>query len=375
VQLIRQIDARVAAMSAGQARRIVNEGAVMFCNESTTGSTPVRALGARPWIAAAVLAAALPLAGGCATDPAGGGAATEGPTGELMISLTQPGPHGEIYHLANAFFEVVHTDDGATFFVDGSGFNGPATVSLPPGLVNVTLLDGWSLEKSTDGGATFQPVSALLGSPQTNSLRILANQPAFVEYAFLIRQINGTLAISLGIDTEPRELAGGMVVQSASGDLAGYVGTAASLDFGIYFKLFSLESVTLPDGTKQHLYTAFGQQGSLGPAPLPSTAVAAEFYNDELGTLSQLARGFTGSSLTYAVSARPDGTIELSGSLIGIADLEFGPSPIDAILPRIGPDGFPNDEFFYNTTVPFTLLEQNGGVTGLLRMRHLVPSP
>jgi hypothetical protein len=219
-------------------------------------------------------------------------------------------------------------------------------------------------------------VSALLGSPNPNTLRILANQPAFVEFAFLIRQTNGTLAITLGIVADPRELAGGVFVQSASGDLAGYTGvTARTLDFGVFFKLFSLESVTLPDGTKQHVYTAFGQQGSLGPAPLPSTAVAAEFYNDELGTLSQLARGFTGGSLTYAVSAKPDGTIELSGSLLGIADLEFGPNAIDAILPTIGPDGFPNDEFFYDSTLPFTLLEQNGSMTGLLRMRHLVPSP
>ncbi|HEX3477309.1 MAG TPA: hypothetical protein VHT91_19940 [Kofleriaceae bacterium] len=347
----------------------------MICNESTSGSTPVRATRAlRSWIAAAVVAAALPLAQGCATDHAT--APPEGPTGELVIALTQPGPHGEIYHLANATFEIVHTDDGVTTFVDGSGFDGPATVSLPPGIVDVTLLDGWSLEKSTDGGISFQRVDALLGSSQTNALRILANQPAFVEFAFLIRQTNGMLAITLGIVASPRELAGGVVVQGASGDLADYaVGTASTLDFGVFFELFSLESVTLPDGTKQHVYTAFGQQGSLGPTPLPSTAVAAEFYNDEIGTLSTLAAGFSGGTLTYAVSARPDGTIELSGSLLGTADLEFGPNTIDAIPPTIGPDGFPNDEFFYDSTLPFTLLEQNGSMSGLLRMRHLLPTP
>jgi hypothetical protein len=347
---------------------------LMICNESVTH---VRATSARrSWIAAAVLVAALPLAQGCATDPAGGGPPVEGPTGELVIALTQPGPHGEIYHLANAIFEIDHTETGTTTFVDGSGFDAQATASLPPGVVNVTLLDGWSLEKSTDGGVTFQPVSALLGSPNPNALRILANQPAFVEFAFLIRQTNGTLAITLGIVASPRELAGGVVVDSASGDLAGYaLGTARTLDFGVFFKLFSLESVTLPDGTKQHVYTAFGQQGSLGPAPLPSTAVAAEFYNDDIGTLSKLAAGFTGGTLTYAVSVRPDGTIELSGSLLGIADLEFAPHAITAIPPTIGPDGFADDVFFYDSTLPFTLLEQNGAMSGLLRMRHLLPTP
>jgi hypothetical protein len=328
---------------------------------------------ARPWIAAALLAAALPLAQGCATDRA----AEDGPTGELVISLTQPGPHGEIYHLANAVFQIDHTDDGVTTFVDGSGFDAQATVSLPPGIVNVTLLDGWSLQKSVDGGVTFQPVSALLGSPNPNALRILANQPAFVEFAFLVRQTNGTLAIKLGIVTAPRELAGGVLVQSATDGLAGYaVGTARTLDFGVFFSLFSLESVTLADGTKQHVYTAFGQQGSLGPVPLPSTALAAEFYNDELGTLSgQIGPGFTGGFLTYAVSAKPDGTIDLSGSLLGTADLEFGPNAIDAVLPTIGPDGFPNDQFFYDSTLPFTLTAEQGTMSGLLRMRHLVPSP
>lgn len=345
----------------------------MICNEPVIGWIHAGATGARrSWIAAAVLAAALPLAQGCATDPA---MTSGGPTGELVIALTQPGPHGEVYHLANAVFEIVRSDDGATTFVDGSGFDAQATVSLPAGVVNITLLEGWSLEKSTDGGVTYQPVSALLGSPNPNGVRILANQPAFIEFAFLIRQTNGTLAITLGVVAEPRQLAGGVLVQSADGDLAGYaLGTAHTLDFGVFYKLFSLESVTLPDGTKQHVYTAFGQQGSLGPVPLPSTAVAAEFYNDELGTLSNLAPGFTGGELTYAVSARPDGTIELSGSLFGTtAGIEFGPNAIDAILPAIGPDGFPRDEFFYDSVLPFTLTENQGSMSGLLRMRHLLP--
>jgi hypothetical protein len=67
--------------------------------------------------------------------------------------------------------------------------------------------------------------------------------------------------------------------------------------------------------------------------------------------------------------------MELSGSLLGTADVEFGPDAIDAILPTIGPDGFPNDEFFYDSTLPFTLTAAQGTMSGMLRMRHLLPPP
>jgi len=322
----------------------------------------------------AALAAAACVAG-CATEPSNQG--DDADTGQLVMSLTQPGPHGEIYHLNNATFAVAPIEGGAVTFVDGSGFDGPAVVNLTPGVVNVTLLDGWTLEKSLDGGLTFQPVSALLGSPNPNAIRILANQPAFVEFAFLIRQTSGTLAISLGVDPSPRELAGGVVVSTATDGLAGYLTPPANtLDFAVYFKLFSLETVNLPDGSKQRVYTAFGQQGSLGPVPLASTAVAAEFSNDEVGALSALATGIAGGALTFSVSARTDGTFELSGTLFGTdSELDFGPHAIDAVLPTLGPDGFPADVFFYDSTLPFTLSSSVGTMTGILRMRNLLPQP
>jgi hypothetical protein len=322
---------------------------------------------------AALLTTAVPLAQGCATDPQDGAG-----TGQVLLSLTQPGPHGEIYHLANATFDFVHLDDGSGISVDGSGTDAQLIVSLAPGVVDVSLRDGWTLEKSIDGGATFQPVSALLGSPNPNVVRVLADQLAFVEFAFLIRQTNGTLGITLGIVTNPRELVGGISVQTATGGLAGYaVGGARTLDFGVFFSVASLESVTLPDGTKQHIYTAFGQQGSFGPVPLPSGAMAAEFYNDDIGTLSgPIATELTGGFLSYTVAARPDGTVELSGTLVGgFTDIEFGPNAIDAVIPAIGPDGFPVDEFFYDSAVPFTQTSQQGTMSGLLRLRQLPPAP
>lgn len=330
---------------------------------------------ARLSLAAALVAVCAPLAG-CVSGPS---EPTKDPNaGELVMALSQPGPHGEIYRLSNAIFDIVHNDDGSTFVVDGSSGDPQVTVELPAGIATITLRDGWTLEKSTDGGVTFQAVSALLGSPNPNAVRVLANQPCFVEFAFLIRQSTGTLAISLGVVPSPRELAGGVVISAATDGFAGYAtGPAHTLDFGVFYELFSLESVTLGDGTKQHVYTAFGQGGSVGPTPLPSSALAAEFYNDDLGLLSgTVAPQLTGGFLTYTVGAKPDGTFELSGQLLGGAvDIEFGPNAIDGVQPGLDADGFPRDEFFYDVTTPFTLTSDQGTVSGQLRMRHLVPTP
>ncbi|HEX3764817.1 MAG TPA: hypothetical protein VHW23_39245 [Kofleriaceae bacterium] len=345
----------------------------MICLDSI--GSHVRASRARlSWIAAAALAAALPLAQGCATDRTG--TTDDGPTGELVLSLTQPGPHGEIYQLTSALFDVT-TADGTTTTFDGS--NAPQLVlSLPPGLASVFLEPGWTLQKSTDGGGTFQPVQALLGSVNPNGVRILANQPAFATYEFLLDETNGLLQISLGVITQPRELAGGFIVQSADGALADYPLTAnRNMDFGVFFSLTSMESVTLTDGTKQRVYTAFSQGGSFGPIPPVPGAVAAAFYNDHIGTLAgPIAADLAAGSLTYTVAAHPDATITVSGSLIGgSTDIEFAPAPIDVVLPTIGADGFPDDVFFYAQQVPFTMTSADGTMAGFLRLRNIVPSP
>lgn len=255
---------------------------------------------------------------------------------------------------------------------------GQVTVDLEPGIATVQLRPGWQMEKSTDGGITFQPVGALLGSFSSAPVRILANQPAFVSFNFVIRRTNGTLAIALGIVAAPRELAGGFVVQTATDTLADYALPGNRLmDFAVFFNLASLESIALEDGTRQRLYTAFGRSGSIGPFPVPTQALATEFYNDHIGTLAgAIAEDLIGARLQYAVSAKLDGTIELSGQLQGFATtIAFGPSAIDAILPTLDADGFPNDEFFYHSALPFTLTSPVGTLTGLLRMRHIPPPP
>jgi hypothetical protein len=320
----------------------------------------------------ATLLLAMPFAPGCATAPGDG---EEPDTGELLLQLVQPGPHGEIYHLTNATFEIVD-GTGKTTTVTDSGIGAQVRVSLPPGIASITLRDGWTMEKSTDGGSTFTPVGALLGSLNPNIVRVLANNLVFVEFDFLIRETNGTLALTLGIIANPRELGGGILIQSATDGLAQYAVSNRALDFGVFFNLLSLERQTLDDGTKQLVYTAFGQQGSFGPVPLPAQAVAAEFYNDRLGILSgPIKTDLVGAFLTYTVAARPDGTVQLTGTLAGLFnDFEFGPNAIDVVIPTLDADGFPNDQFWYDSTLPFTLTSDQGTASGLFRMRHLPPA-
>jgi hypothetical protein len=362
----------VDGQSARRARRIVNKELVMICSESMTGWNRVRT-GVRPWLAAAALAAALPLAQGCATDRAGGPGSGE-PTGEMVLALVQPGPHGEIYQLANANFDI--TTATGTFMVNGDGPQ--LSVPIPPGTVSVFLEPGWTLGKSIDGGVTFQPVSALLGSFNPIGVRVLANQSAFVRFDFLIRQPNGNLQISLGVVTDPRELAGGFVVQSATGALADYARAENQrMDFAVFYQLTSVESVTLDDGTRQRTYTSFNQGGSFGPIAPPPGALAAEFYSDNLGTLAgPTAADLTGANLSYTVAAHPDGTITVSGDLASLGtELTFAPDAIDAVLPPLDVDGFPSDAFFYDSDVPFTLDVGPDTITGVLRVRNLPPAP
>jgi hypothetical protein len=320
------------------------------------------------FIAAALLAISAPLAAGCATD------AEQPATGELVFPLTQAGSHGELYRLTNAMFDITGANGGQT--VDGSGNQHEVSVTLAPGNFSVALRDGWSLEVSTDGGTSYAAVSALLGSPNPNAFRVLANQPVIASFDFLIRNTSGDLEITLGVITHPRELAGGMIIDHATGGLTAYAEPENQrLDFAIFYALAELQSATLPDGTKQHIYTA-GAVGVLGPSAPLETPIATEFYNDRVGALSgPIATELTAGVMQYTVAAKPDGTVELSGAVFGgNTELDFQPSPIDAIsMPTIGSDGFPNDEFFYDSGVPFTLISAQGTLSGTLRLRHLVP--
>lgn len=311
------------------------------------------------FITAISLVAAAPLAG-CVVHEATPGAPD---TGTLTLPLTQTGPHGEQFRLTNATFDIA----GGSGFAQTvtSGLEAEIVLPVPPGPTTIQLRDGWTLQQLASSGA-FVPVDALLGSVNPAFVRMLASQPAVAEFDFLVRSVDGTLTIRLGVVNTPRELAGPMFVQQATGGLAAYA--SARMDFAMFFDLAALDRVTLPDGSKQLAYTA-------GPAAL-------ELYNDALGTLAPVIKADqTGGFLQYTVTAKPDGTIELAGSMAGQTSvLSFGPHTIDLAPPPLDADGFPADAFFLDFSLPFTLDATAtdgaaGTLSGVLRPRHLVPSP
>jgi hypothetical protein len=311
------------------------------------------------FITAISLAISAPLAGCIVHD-----AAPDAPdTGTLTLPLTQTGPHGEQFRLTNATFDIA----GGSGFAQTvtSGLEDEIVLPVPPGPTTIQLRDGWALEQLASTGA-FVPIDALLGSANPAFVRMLASQPAVAEFDFLVRDVDGTLTIRLGVVTAPRELAGPMFPKQATGGLAAYASTA--MDFAIFFDLAALDRATLVDGSKQLTYTA-------GPAAL-------ELYNDPIGTLAPLLKADqTGGFLQYTVTAKPDGTIELAGSMSGATSvLSFGPHAIDLAPPPLDGDGFPADAFFLDFSLPFTLDATAtdgaaGTLSGILRPRHLLPSP
>jgi hypothetical protein len=314
---------------------------------------------------AALLACSLaPIAAGCATpddvsDP-----------GTIELSIVHPNPDGSSYVLADAAFEITSVAGTETVYWNNPE---PLQLALPPGLASVRLLDGWRLEKYERGGNVPQVLPAALGTVNPVDLRILAGVTASVDFGFIVRTGTGNITVDFGVLTDPRELAGGIRIETATGILAPYVEDveASRLDFAFSFGLGRLESVVLPDGTKDHVYTA-------GSYQYRETPFVADFYNDRIGILAnEVGPALAAGLLEYHLAARPDGTIELSGGLwawLGEVVLDIPPYTVTGVLP-LGPDGFPADTFFHDGSVPFTMTvtlpSGDGTITGFLNLRHI----
>jgi hypothetical protein len=290
--------------------------------------------------------------------------------GVVELSLARSNPDGSSYVLADASFEITSVAGTETVVSTGAE---PLVVTLPPGRGSVRLLDGWRLEKYGRGESIPEVLPAVLGTVNPVELRVLAGVTTQVTFGFIVRTGTGDVTVDFGVLTDPRELAGGVRIETATGDFAPYLADATTrrLDFAIAYGLSGLESVVLPDGTKDHVYTA-------GSYQYRETPLVAEFYNDSVGLLAgTVGPALAAGLLEYHLAARPDGTSELSGNLTAWAGdvvLDIEPYTLRGVLP-LGPDGFPADAFFHDDSVPFTLtayLETGEStLTGFLNLRHI----
>jgi hypothetical protein len=306
------------------------------------------------YLALSIVAVA-PWAPGCATA-----SGPESELGTVVIPLQQAGADGALYHLS-AQFQI----DGpaGTQVIDATGFEPSLTLTLPPGINTVTLLDGWTLEKSADFGDTYTPVSALLGTVNPLGIRVLANFSDTLVFQFIVREATGQVMVSFGVTLHPRELAGGMIIDTGTGDFAPYTG--ARVDFAIYHDATTQRATAL-DGTKQLVFS--------------SGALATEFFNDTAGLLTgTIGPAMTGGFALYHFDAKPDGTQEIAGEIDGANTpfpvMTFGPFTLVFTVLPLDPDGFPTDIFINEPNVPFTLEaffpSGDATLTGTLRFRNV----
>lgn len=316
-------------------------------------------------LALAVVGAAALGAAGCA-DPS---SQPQGELGTLQVPLTSTSGDGTIYRLSSATFDI--TSPSGLTVIDGNPALPSITVELAPGLASIALRPDWVLTRSTDGGSTFQQVSALLGTSNPLAFRILADTAQTLSFHFLVRNPNGEVTVRFGVDDSPRQLAGGVRFNSASapggpptGALAPYVN--ARLDFSTYFTLDAAPAHAVePDGSKSSIYS--------------SSSFATEFYNDSFGYLRDtVGPSLAGGFLEYKVTAKTDGTQEVSGAIYGYsgvgAELVLTPTTMQLPL-ALDAQGFPADAFFHEV-VPFALtVYDNDGSTGAgtLILRNLLP--
>jgi hypothetical protein len=316
-------------------------------------------------IAALSLAAIAPVATGCITQE------EEAGQGAVALPLTQTGPDGALYQLTNATFEI-SGQHGTSFYT--TGLQSSLDVSLPVGLATIRLLDGWTLTRTPATGFIAEPVDALLGTGNPVQLRVLANYSTPVSFGFIVRSTVGQAEITFGVVEEPRQLAGGVRIFDATGAFAPYLDSSANTraDFAFYYQLHHMDSVILPDGTKERVYAS-------GYDNYDPTPVAGEFFNDAVGLLAlEVGPSLAGGYLEYHIGAKPDGSVELYGSFSGLGPLftiiDFGPYTLDVAVP-LDADGFPADVFFHEDSIPFTMQssfpEGDAIMSGTLNLRHI----
>jgi len=265
------------------------------------------------------------------------GAPAESTDTGISIPLTQVGVSGALYHLT-ATFEI-SAPDGTVQTVDGSGADASVTVNLSAGRHSVRVDDGWTLERSTDGGTTFAVVPAFLAGNNPTDVTVVPGHTVTLGLQFVVRETTGNLSINFGVVDPPRELVGTIQFTSASGDFAAYVGT--SVDLVIYFTAGAQTTNYTYDGLYPYYYAYF--------RTYTTSVTGIELLDDVPGLLKPLAGSLGGGALSFTIRVHGNGTQDFYGDYSSAKDsapdIGFGTSSTASFIGGAGT--FPDD-------VPFT---------------------
>jgi alpha-tubulin suppressor-like RCC1 family protein len=135
--------------------------------------------------------------------------------GTLRMAIKATAPSGTSYRLRHGAFDIVGPSQ-TTLSTETNLDDETLEVALDAGNYQVTLNDGWFLER-TNGDGTYDVVDAVLLSDKTQDFTIISHQTTNIRYRFRVAgevvEIGGTLAI--GIDVV--EAAGGTGAGGESG--------------------------------------------------------------------------------------------------------------------------------------------------------------
>ncbi len=297
---------------------------------------------------------ALSTLAGCLDEAA---PAAEAELGRLELPLSSTTSEGTLYRLS-ATFSV--TSAAGVVQIDGTTPRPSVAAEVAPGLAEVRLDDGWSMSRSLDGGDSFAPVQALLGSANPMLLRVFAGTSSTLTFEFLIVEPEGVVNLRFAVSETTRQLGGYASFDEATGVFAPYL--HRSVDLAIFSELRSY--LTSSEAGKSRVYYAYTN--------------ALQLYGDEDGALGEVTDNLSGGTLQYEVTAKPDGSQEMSGTYLSYAgprtDLVFEPAEVFG-LRELDSDGYPTDTTF-QAYLPFSLTLYQSEVStaqGHLLLTHLVP--
>jgi hypothetical protein len=156
---------------------------------------------------------------------------SEGDVGELTMTLATISPTGVEYRLRQALFAIDGPEPTDISSEDYPPEQTRINVPLASGDYEVTLGGMWYLEHSADG-QPFTPIDAILISPNPVSVRVIAEQVAFVNFTFEVDEgdINfGPGTLSIGIDVVEN---GGVGGAGGAGGMAGAGGVGGMAGAG-----------------------------------------------------------------------------------------------------------------------------------------------